>query len=141
MNQIITGVPVRKSPFHARADVAPGAGITRRPPLATVTQFDHVAAAAYLMKHTRATALTVTDAQTGQPAGVITEADIAHAIADGKDLNDIRVHAVITTRPALTTTTNIQDAATDMTAADYPPVRSRAAVSHVQAGEEDARRQ
>jgi CBS domain-containing protein len=43
-----------------------------------------VAAAAYLMKHAGTTALIVVDAQTGQPAGIITEADVAHAIADGK---------------------------------------------------------
>jgi CBS domain-containing protein len=49
-----------------------------------------VAAAAYLMKHADTTALIVTDPQTGQSAGIITEADIARAIADGKDLNDVR---------------------------------------------------
>ena len=67
---------------------------------ATVAQYDHLAAAAYLMKHTGTTALIVTNAQTGQPVGTITEADIARAIADGKDLNDVRVQAVITTHPA-----------------------------------------
>ena len=36
-----------------------------RPPLTTVEQAAHVAAAAYLMKHARATALTVLDTQTG----------------------------------------------------------------------------
>ncbi len=45
-----------------------------QPPLTTVEQDDHVAAAAYLMKHAGATALMVLDAQTGQPAGIITEA-------------------------------------------------------------------
>jgi DNA-binding MarR family transcriptional regulator len=121
MDQIITGVPAQETPFHTRADAATVADITR-PPLPTVTQYDHVAAAAYLMKHAGTTALIVTDAQTGQPAGLITEADIARAIADGKDLNDIRVHAVMTTRPALTT--SIGDAATNMTARHFrhPPV-------------------
>ena len=71
-----------------------------------------MAAAAYLMRHAGTTALIVTDTQTGQPAGLITEADIAHAIADGKDVNDVRVNAVMTTRPATTTTTTIRDAAT-----------------------------
>ena len=52
---------------------------------------------------------------TGQPAGIITEADIARAIADGKDLNDVRVYAVMITRPAITTTTSIRDAAKIMT--------------------------
>lgn len=101
MELIITDVSAQKSPSHARAAAATAAGVTR-PPLTTVTQYDHVAAAAYLMKHTRVTALNVTDAQTGRPAGVITQADIARAITDGKDLNDIRVQAVMTTRPAMT---------------------------------------
>ena len=38
-----------------------------RPPLTTVEQQAHVAAAAYLMKHAGTTALTVVDPQTGQP--------------------------------------------------------------------------
>jgi CBS domain-containing protein len=84
-----------------------------------VGRYDHVAAAAYLMKHAGATALIVADAQTGQPAGIITEADVAHAVADGKNANDVRVHAVMTTRPAITTTTSISDAAKIMTARHY----------------------
>ena len=42
-------------------------------PLTTVVKQDHVAAAAYLMKHAGTTALMVMDAQTGQPIGIITE--------------------------------------------------------------------
>jgi len=61
----------------------------------------------------------VVDTQTGRPAGLITEADVAHAIADGKDVNDVRVHAVMTTRPAVVTTTSIRDAATVMTARHF----------------------
>jgi len=87
-----------------------------RPPLTTVEQNDHVAAAAYLMKHAGATALTVLDAQTGQPIGIITEADIAHAVADGKDVNSVRIHDLMTTRPTVIhTTTNVRDAAKIMT--------------------------
>jgi CBS domain-containing protein len=86
-----------------------------RPPLTTAGQYDHVAAAAYLMKHASTTALMVVNAQTGQPAGIITQADIALAIARGKDLNNIRVHAVMTTRPAVNAKTSIRDAATIMT--------------------------
>ena len=67
------------------------------------------------MKHAGTTALIVADAQTGQPVGIITEADVAHAIADGKDVNDVWVDAVMTTRPALITTTSIRDAAKIMT--------------------------
>ena len=114
MKQISTGIPVQKSPAHRRA-AATIAGILR-PPLTTVGQHDHVAAAAYLMKHAGATALIVADAQTGRPAGIITETDITHAMADGKNANDTWVDAVMTTRPALATTTSISDAAKIMTA-------------------------
>jgi IMP dehydrogenase len=115
MGQIMTAVSTQKSSFHPRAAAATVADIMR-PPLTTVNQHDHVAAAAYLMKHAGTTALIVADTQTGQPAGIITETDVAHAIADGKDVNDVWVDAVMTTRPAIITTTSIRDAATIMTA-------------------------
>jgi CBS domain-containing protein len=83
-----------------------------RPPLTTVEQSAHVAAAAYLMKHAGATALMILDAQTGQPIGIITEADIAHAVADGKDVNSVRIYELMTARPTLIrTTTSVLDAA------------------------------
>jgi CBS domain-containing protein len=113
-----TGVAAQKSPFHSRAAAVTVAEIMR-PPLTAVGLYDHVAAAAYLMKHAGTTALLVLDAQAGQPAGIITETDIDHVIADGKDVNDVRVNAVITTRPAITTTTSIRDAAKIMTARHY----------------------
>ncbi|MGO9194226.1 MAG: CBS domain-containing protein, partial [Streptosporangiaceae bacterium] len=47
------------------------------PPVTTVNQNDHVAAAAYLMKRADATALIVTQAPSGEPIGIITEADIS----------------------------------------------------------------
>jgi len=71
------------------------------------------------MKHAGTAALLVADAQTGQPVGIITETDIAHAIADGKDINDVWAGAVATIRPALTTSTSISDAAQIMTARHY----------------------
>jgi CBS domain-containing protein len=86
-----------------------------RPPLATVAPHDHAAAAAYLMKHADASALIVLDAQSGQPVGVITEANIAHAVARGEDVNDVRVHDLMTRPPAvITTITSIRDAASVM---------------------------
>jgi CBS domain-containing protein len=87
-----------------------------RPPLTTAGQYDHVAAAAYLMKHTGTTALMVMNEQTGQPAGIITQADVARTIADGKNLNDVRVYAAMISRPAISTTTSLRDAAEIMTA-------------------------
>jgi len=121
MEQIMTGVPAQeaqKPPSPPRAAVATVTDIMR-PPLTTVSQHDHVAAAAYLMKHAGTTALMVADAQTGQPAGIITEADVTHAIADGRDVNDVWVDAVMTARPAVTTTTSIRDAAKIMTARHF----------------------
>jgi len=90
-----------------------------RPPLTTAGQYDHVAAAAYLMKHTGTTALMVMNEQTGQPAGIITQADVARAITDGKNLNDVRIHAAMITRPAISTTTSLRDAAEIMTAKHF----------------------
>ena len=91
-----------------------------QPPLTTVEQDDHVAAAAYLMKHAGATALVVVDEWTDQPLGIITEADIAHAVADGKDLSSVRIHDLMTTRPTvITTTTSVRDAAKTMTSGHF----------------------
>lgn len=118
MKPATTGAPAQTSPFRPRAAAATVTDLIR-PPLTAAGQYDHVAAAAYLMKHAGTTALMVTDARTGQPAGIITQADVARAIAAGKDPNDVRVHAVMTTRPSLTTTTSIRDAATIMTTRHY----------------------
>ena len=91
-----------------------------RPPLTTVARQDHAAAAAYLMKHAGATALMVLDAQTGQPVGILTEADIAHAVADGKDVNSIRIYELMTPRPTvINTTTSVRDAAKIMTSGHF----------------------
>jgi CBS domain-containing protein len=114
----MTSAPARKSSFHPQAATATVTDIMR-PPLTTAGQHDHVAAAAYLLKHTGATALMIVNAQTGQPADIITQADVARAIAGAKDLNDVRVYAAMTTRPAITTTTSIRDAAKIMTTTHF----------------------
>ena len=118
MKQTMTTQAPPKSPFHLQPATATVADIMQ-PPLTTVGQHDHLAAAAYLMKHTGTTALLVADTQTGQPVGIITETDIAHAIADGQDINDVWAGVVTTLRPALATTTSISDAAQIMTARHY----------------------
>jgi CBS domain-containing protein len=118
MEQVMAVRSAQKSAFHSRAAMATVADIME-PPLTTVNQHDHVAAAAYLMKHAGTTALVVMDALIGQPVGIITEADIAHAVADGKDVNDTWVAAAMTTRPAVITATSIRDAATIMTARHF----------------------
>ena len=96
------------------------AGDIMRPPLTTVEQNDHVAAAAYLMKHAGATAVTVLDPRTSQPVGIVTDADIAHAVADGKDVNTTRIYELMTTRPTvISTTTSVRDAAKVMTSGHF----------------------
>ncbi len=91
-----------------------------RPPVTMVEQNDHVAAAAYLMKRADATALIVTQAQTGQPLGIITEADISHTVADGRNPNDVRIYQLMTAHPTVVkTSTSIRDAAKVMTSKGF----------------------
>jgi predicted transcriptional regulator len=72
------------------------AAMTTAAATTTVGQNDHVAAASYLMKHAGTTALAVLDGQqSDQPIGCITETDIAEAMAEGNDLNEIRVRDLI----------------------------------------------
>jgi CBS domain-containing protein len=99
-------------PPHAQASAAD----VMRPALTTVNPDDHVAAAAYLMKHADATALVVVD-DAQEPVGIITDADIARAVGDGLDVNQVRIHTVMTAHPAvITATTSIRDAAGSMLA-------------------------
>ena len=114
MQQVMTAISAHQSPVHPPPAAATVADVAR-PPVITIGQHDHVAAAAYLMKHACATALLVLDVQDGEPIGIITAGDVARAIADGKDVNDVWVDAAMTTRPAITTTTSIRDAARIMT--------------------------
>jgi CBS domain-containing protein len=91
-------------------------GNIMQPPVRTVEQNDHVAAAAYLMKRADATALIVTQPQTGQPIGIITDADVSHVVADGKNPNDVRIYQLMTANPTVVnSTTSIRDAAKVMT--------------------------
>jgi CBS domain-containing protein len=90
------------------------------PPVTTVEQNDHVAGAAYLMKRAGATALVVTQAQTRDPIGIITEADISHLVADGKNPNDVRIYQLMTARPTVVSATSgIRDAARVMTSGRF----------------------
>jgi CBS domain-containing protein len=89
--------------------------------LSTVKPDDHVAAAAYLMKHGHATALVIVDdEQDRRPLGLITEADIVRAVADGKDVNDVRIHDLMTSDPTVIPgTTSVRDAAALMLAGHF----------------------
>jgi CBS domain-containing protein len=91
-----------------------------RPALTTAELSDHVAAAAYLMKHAGTTALVVLDTHTGRLAGIITDTDVAHVVADGKDANDVRILAVMTPDPTVVhATSGIRQAAELMTAGHF----------------------
>jgi CBS domain-containing protein len=86
-----------------------------RPPLTTVQPNDHVAAAAYLMRHEAATALVVLDGQTNRPMGLVTEADIVQLVADGRDADAVRIHDLMTTGlSVISATSSIRDAANTM---------------------------
>ena len=112
MTEAFTQKPSVHRPPHAPATAAD----VMRPASTTIEPRDHVAAAAYLMKHAGVTALVVVDDdQAKQPVGIITEADIVQAVADGKDVNDLRIRALITTHPTvINPTTSIRDAARSM---------------------------
>jgi CBS domain-containing protein len=101
-----------QQPAHAPATVED----LMRPALTTVEEYGHLAAAAYLMSHAGETALVVIDnEQTKRPIGLITDANIAQAVADGKDPNEVRVHDVMTSDPSvISATTSIGDAARAM---------------------------
>jgi CBS domain-containing protein len=87
-----------------------------RPALTTVEADAHLAAAAYLMKHAGEMALVVVDDERARrPIGLITDADITRAVADGKDVNEVRIHDLMTADPTvITATTSIHEAARAM---------------------------
>jgi CBS domain-containing protein len=107
--------PGQQASYHPPQATATVADIMR-PPVTTPRQNDHAAAAAYLMKHAGVSALLVLDAQTDQPIGIITEADITRAVADRNDLNNVWIRQLMTTGPAVIgPMTSIRDAAQTMT--------------------------
>src|SRR5262245_53948465 len=112
MTEAFTQKPPVRRPPHAPATAA---DVTRPAP-ATIEPHAHVAAAAYLMKHAGVTALVVVDDDHArQPVGIITEADIVQAVADGKDVNDLRIRALMTTHlTVITAATSIRDVARSM---------------------------
>ena len=73
------------------------------------------------MKHAGATALVVLDGQeSNRPVGIITEADIVHTVADGKDPNDVRIVDLMTTSmTVIEQATSVRDAAEIMVAGHF----------------------
>ena len=71
-----------------------------RPPVVSVERDAHLAAAAYLMKKAGDSALVVVEDEADlRPVAVITDTDIATAVADGKDPNDVRISDLPALRP------------------------------------------
>jgi CBS domain-containing protein len=88
--------------------------------LTTAHATDHIAAAAYLMKHAGTSALVVLDAETDQPVGIVTDTDVAHVVADGKDVDDVRIADVMTSNPTTVGTgTSVREAAELMVAGRF----------------------
>ena len=114
MEPSTTETPAQGPSLRSARVPATVADITR-PSAATVGEYDHVAAAAYLMKHAGSAALVVLGIEHGnRPVGMITESDVAAAVADGMDVNETRIHDVLAlaARPApVPAATSIRDAA------------------------------
>jgi CBS domain-containing protein len=87
------------------------------------------------MRHASATALVVLDGQeSNRPVGIITEADIVHTVADGKNVNEVRIADLMTTSPTVVEqTTSIRDAAEIMVAGHFRhlPVVGRAGLAGI----------
>jgi len=121
MEQIMSGQSAARGQSMQPPPALGTAADVMRPALTTVEPGAHMAAAAYLMKHAGATALVVVDDELGQrPVGLITEADIVRAVADGKDVNVVRIQDLMTTHPTvISATTSIRDAAAAMMAGHF----------------------
>jgi CBS domain-containing protein len=88
-----------------------------RPPVTTVERHAHLAAAAYQMKRAGADALVVISDENDRqaPIAIITDADIAQAVADGKDLDEVRISDLVSREPVtVPPTTSVSEAATLM---------------------------
>ena len=104
------------TPSSSRPQNPATVGEIMEPALTTAHATDHIAAAAYLMKHAGATALVVLDAETDRPVGIVTDTDVAHAVADGKNVNEVRISEVMTPEPTVVgTACSLREAAELMT--------------------------
>jgi len=67
-----------------------------RPAVTTVERHAHLAAAAFMMHRAGDSAVVVTaNPETRLPVGVITEADITATVAEGRDVNEVRIEDMI----------------------------------------------
>jgi CBS domain-containing protein len=71
----------------------PTVGDVMRPATTTVESGAHLAGAAFVMKRSGDTALVVTTDDTERrPLAVLTDTDISQAVADGRNLEETRIH-------------------------------------------------
>jgi CBS domain-containing protein len=67
-----------------------------RPAVTTVERHAHLAAAAFMMHRAGDSAVVVTaNPETRLPVGVITDADITATVAEGRDVNEVRIDDMI----------------------------------------------
>jgi CBS domain-containing protein len=82
------------------------------PSIVTIEPAAHLAAAAYLIKHFRTSVLVVTTDDTHEAVAMISDEEIARAVADGRDFERTRVREVVDQQPlAVTSHTAAADAA------------------------------
>ena len=83
-----------------------------RPAVTTVERHAHLAAAAFLMRRAGDTAVVVTTDDLQRPVAIITERDITAIVADGRDVNDVRIEDLIGQDPVtVQTDTPVSEAA------------------------------
>jgi len=94
-------------------------GDVMRPAVTTVERHAHLAGAAYLMKHAHDSAVVVTtDDESRQPVAIVTETDITHAVADGRNVNETRIDDIIGLDPVTASPgTTVREAAWQMLSA------------------------
>jgi len=97
------------------SDSQPTVGAVMRTATTTVEPDAHVASAAWLMKRANDSALIVTSDDGRVPIAIITDADVSQAVADGHNLNDIRINQLHLSRPVVVTPgTSVAEAAEQM---------------------------
>src|SRR5689334_12437008 len=92
--QRFTKGPIMDDPHDAtpRPSQQPTVRDAMRSAVATVERHAHVAAAAYLMWEAQESALVVTtDNASRRPIAIITDTDLARAVAEGRDVNEMRI--------------------------------------------------
>jgi CBS domain-containing protein len=102
------------SPTASPRAAGPAVASVMRPPVTTTVEADaHLAGAAYLMKHSGHSALlVVADDDPQRLRAILTDTDIARAIADGRDPEDTRIRELTTASPiTVGSTESVENAA------------------------------